>query len=221
MKSKKNAERLLEELEFLFEGYSNELRTTTQPYQLSRIQTKVDGYEYYPDDILTRETLIEHVGSLPMLAAAFYPYIADEEVDLGKALRMLAIHDIGELITGDESVFTKKADSKIKEKEAALKLLNPIYHEDLEDIENQTSKSAKFAKAIDKINPDIIDLLTPAEITISRYKHYVGVEPDEIIDLIIKFKRPYMLWNPFMTEFHKLLMSKLEEKLSSQISAKR
>jgi hypothetical protein len=57
---------LLEKLEFLFQGYSNELRATTQPYQLQRVQAGVDGYTYQPEDALVRETLMEHVGSLPM-----------------------------------------------------------------------------------------------------------------------------------------------------------
>ena len=127
---------------------------------------------------------------------------------------MLAIHDIGELVTGDEMTFTKKADSKAFEREAALKLLHTSYHELYEDAESQSSKSAKFAKAIDKITPDILDYLTPPEITIQRYKHFVGVEVDGIIDLIVKHKRPYVLWSPFMTEFHILLMKKLEEKLA-------
>ncbi|HSW81441.1 MAG TPA: hypothetical protein VLG40_03520, partial [Candidatus Saccharimonas sp.] len=120
---------------------------------------------------------------------------------------------IGELITGDEIIFTKKASAKNSEREAALSLLHKTYHAIYDDIETQTSPSAKFAKAIDKINPDILDYLTPAHITIERYKHFVGTEPDKIVQLIEDKKRPYMLWNPFMTEFHTLLLDKLAAKL--------
>jgi hypothetical protein len=207
------AAELLEKLEFLFENYSNELRATTQPYQLKRVSENVSGYKYEPEDVLVRETLMEHVGSLPMVATAFYPYIDDSSVDLGKSLIMLAIHDIGELITGDEMTFTKKDSSKKPEQEAALKLLDPSYHDAFEDVESKSSQSAKFAKAIDKITPDIFDYLTPADITVWRYKHFTNTEPDGIIDLIVKHKRPYMLWSPFMTEFHKLLLDKLTAKL--------
>jgi len=200
---------LLEKLEFIFKGYSNELRATTQPYQLHRVQSSVSGFVYEPEDALIRETLMEHVGSLPMVATAFYPFIDDPAVDLGKALTMLAIHDIGELVTGDEMTFTKSKDSKDPEMEAARKLLHPYYHDLYEDVEHQTSPTAKFAKAIDKITPDIFDYLTPADITVRRFKHFVGIEQGEIMDLLLKHKRPYMLWNPFMTEFHKLLYEKL------------
>lgn len=127
---------------------------------------------------------------------------------------MLAIHDIGELMTGDEMTFTKAVSADDPEHEAALKLLDPTYHALYEDAEAKGSKSAKFAKSIDKITPDIFDYLTPADITIWRYKHFVGIEKDAIIDLIVKHKRPYMEWNPFMTEFHKFLLEKLAAKLA-------
>ena len=204
---------ILDKIEFLFEHYSLERRATTQPYLLKVAQEQLKGYDYHPDDDLVRETLIEHVGSLPMLGTAVYPYIEDSEVDLGQSLIMMAIHDIGELITGDEMTFTKKADANVAERKAALELLNPMYHEIYKDTEERTSKSAKFAKSIDKINPDIIDYLMPPEITKWRYKEYVGIEPDQIIETIIKHKRPYMLWNPFMTAFHIHLLDQLDKKL--------
>jgi hypothetical protein len=84
-----------------------------------------------------------------------------------------------------------------------------------EDVEAQGSVTAKFAKAIDKITPDILEYFSPAEITLQRYKHFVGLETvDEIIDLIERKKQPYMQWNPFMTAFHKLLLEKLKDKLT-------
>lgn len=184
------------------------------PYHLEKIKKRVKGYQYHPYDTVVREPLIEHIGSLPMVATAFFPFIGDKDVDLGQSLIMLAIHDIGELITGDEITFTKKASSKNSEYQAAISLLHSSYHDIYDDVETQSSKSAKFAKAIDKITPDIMDYLTPADITIWRFKHFVGIEPDQIIPVMLKHKRPYMLWNPFMIEFHKLLYEKLATKLS-------
>lgn len=148
-----HAIKLLDQLEFLFEKYSDELRATTQPYYLRRVKDKVPQYEYHPEDTLIRETLMEHVGSLPMVATAIYPNIADSEVDLGQSLIMLAIHDIGELITGDEMTFTKKPSAKDSEHAAALSLLDTSYHEIYEDVESQASASAKFAiKRIKRTN---------------------------------------------------------------------
>ncbi len=206
-------QKILDDIEYLFECYSLERRATTQPYLLKVAKAQIKGYKYHPNDDLVRETLIEHVGSLPMLGTALFPYIDDPEVDLGQSLIMMAIHDIGELITGDEMVFTKKADANKAEREAALKLLDPMYHDLYDEAETKASKSAKFAKSIDKINPDIIDYLTPPEITKRRYKEYVGIEPDQIIGTIEKHKRPYMQWNPFMTEFHIHLLAQIDKKL--------
>jgi len=207
------AANLLEELEYLYEHYSNEPRATTQPYYLKMIKEQFPSYQYNPEDPAVRESLLEHVGSLPMVAISFYPHINDAEADLGGALVMLAIHDIGELATGDENTFTKREDKKRAEQTAALKLLHPGYHAAYRKVESQAGATAKFAKAIDKITPDILDYLTPADITITRLKHFVGVGADDIVPLIVKYKRPYMLWNPFMTEFHILLMAKLAAKL--------
>src|SRR5437868_5946729 len=121
-------DQLLKQLEFLYEKYSLEPRASTQPYVLATAQREIKSYEYDPDDLLVRERLIEHVGSLPIVATAFYPHISDPEVDLGRALTMLAIHDIGELLVGDENTFTKAGKSNASEHEAALTLLHPSYH---------------------------------------------------------------------------------------------
>lgn len=205
---------VLKKLEFLFERYSLERRATTQPYLLKAVQEHMPEYVYDPADNLIRETLMEHVGSLLVVATALYPYIQDPEVNLGDSLTMLAIHDIGELTTGDENTFTKQASAADPEYQAGLKLLDPYYHPLYTDVENKTSMSAKFAKAIDKITPDIFDYLTPAETTKVRFKHFVGIEPDQIVDVIVKHKRPYMLWNPFMTEFHIYLVEQITKKLN-------
>ncbi|OGN28190.1 MAG: hypothetical protein A3A33_02435 [Candidatus Yanofskybacteria bacterium RIFCSPLOWO2_01_FULL_49_25] len=206
---------ILNKIAFLFEHYSLERRATTQPYLLSVARQKIKDYRYEPTDNLVRETLMEHVGSLPVVATALFPYINDPNVNLGDALVRLAIHDIGELVTGDEITFTKEDKIKGSEYEAALKLLDPMYHDAYEDIETKTSPSAKFAKSIDKITPDILDYLTPVDITIARFKHFVGIEKNQIVETIVKHKRPYMLWNPFMTEFHIYLVDNLQARLKA------
>src|SRR6185437_5553735 len=188
MSTTPSMQEILDQIEFLFERYSLERRATTQPYLLKAAKEKFADYHYTPEDSIVRETLMEHVGSLPVVATALYPYINDSSVDLGKALIMLAIHDIGELITGDESTFTKKQSALDPEHRAALKLLHPQYHDLYNEVESKASSTAKFAKAIDKITPDIIDYLTPAEITVPRLNHFAGVEKNEIVDLIIRHK---------------------------------
>src|SRR5471030_2925533 len=116
MNEKNIYQETLDKIIFLYERYSKEHRASTQPFHLEKVKANVKDYKYKFDDILIREPLIEHTGSLPIVATAIYTYINDSNVDLGKALIMLAIHDIGELITGDEMTFIKNKDGADNEK---------------------------------------------------------------------------------------------------------
>lgn len=203
--------KVLDQVIFLYSKYSTEHRANTQPFHLQKVQNQFKNYKYNCKDLVVREPLIEHSGSLPIIATAIYPYIKNKNVDLGRALIMLAIHDIGELIVGDEITFTKKENKN--EKIQALKLLPKQFHPIYLEMEERKSDTAKFAKAIDKITPDIIDLITPGKITIKRYKILANKNPNEIVSTIKEFKHPYMLWNDFMTNFHLEILSKLNKKL--------
>ncbi|MFW5720282.1 MAG: HD domain-containing protein [Candidatus Dojkabacteria bacterium] len=202
MKDTSDVTQVLDHIIRLYKGYSQEHRATTQPYHLHRLQSAFPRYTYNPDDTVIREPLIEHVGSLGIVASSVFPYLDDPEVDLGHTLALLAVHDIGELKTGDVITFTKTDDESSEEREGAFALLHPSLHVLYLEAEKNETKSARFAKSIDKITPDIIDLITPPEITMKRYKHFMDKEPGEIVPLIKKFKHPYMLWNTFLKELH-------------------
>jgi len=201
----------LNNLIFLYSGYSTEHRANTQPFRLQNIQNFIEGYQYNPKDQIIREPLIEHTGSLPIIATTIYPHINNSEVDLGKALIMLAIHDIGEIKVGDEITFTKKEN--IRERIEALKLLPSQFHSLYIEIEEAKTPTGKFAKSIDKITPDIVDLITPAEITIKRYQEFMNKKPNEVIPLIKEHKHPYMLWNDFLKNLHLEIIGRLDKKL--------
>jgi len=211
---KKSHQELLESVNFLYKNYSDELRAVTQPHQLTRMREHDADYVYHPEDKIVRESLLEHVGVLPMLAIELYPYIEDDRVDLGEALKMLAIHDIGELIVGDVSTFKKDTSDYAQEHKAALSLLDPMYHDLYNETEDKKTPTAKFAKSIDKIAPDILDYITDASDTKYRFKVLYEAEPEGIVPLIVKHKRPHMLWNPFMTDFHTYLLDQVKQKLT-------
>lgn len=198
----------------LYQGYSEVQRTTTQPYKLAVVKKAVPDYRYHPDDPLIREPLIEHVGSLPIVAVALFPHLDNPAVDLGRALTMLAIHDIGELGAGDEMAFNKRRDGSSGEREYARELLHHSYHELYLEVEDRTSKTARFAKSVDKITPDIVDLITPPEITVERFRFFLNKEPKEIVPLIKEYKHPYMVWNEFLTQLHLEILRRLDAKLS-------
>ncbi len=197
-------------LTVLLSGYSTVCRAVVQPYHYHAYIQRHTDYAYDPVDTIVREPLIEHVGMLPILATYLHPFL-DVEVDLGITLKMLAIHDIGEVITGDISVFNKKGDEGTSEKEAALSLLHPSQHDIYHAYLAQETNEAKFAKSIDKLAPDLYDMLTDYKITSVRLACFTNNTPEEIPNLLRTHKTPYMLWNPFLQDFHAGLIKKLEE----------
>jgi hypothetical protein len=56
-------------LEILLNKYSNEFRASIQPFKYS-IQNKKNN-KFDPNNKLIRESLLEHVGTLPILAVFF------------------------------------------------------------------------------------------------------------------------------------------------------
>ncbi len=188
---------LLDTILELIHWYSTVRRKNTQP--VNRELYQAVWKEYDPDALLVRESLIEHVWSLPIIATAIFPYIDDDAVDLGDTLTMLAIHDIWELEVWDEIWFTKQENKE--EASAALWFLHPMYHSFYMDVERQKTSTWKFAKSIDKIAPEFLDILCDPQITIARYQQHMNISSDEIVPLKLSHKRKYMERNPYMLWF--------------------
>lgn len=53
------------------------------------------------------ENLAEHSWQIALFAASLVPY-ADGPLDLDRAVRMLLVHDLGEIETGDTIVFARE-----------------------------------------------------------------------------------------------------------------
>lgn len=204
---------ILNELTSLYSGYIGTFRASIH-------QSKVNGLKKKDvdiDDYTIRESLLEHVGHLPITAIALYPHIKDDEVNLGEALIMLAIHDIGELNTGDKMLFQKKFEDKKYENEVAQDLVHPLYKEYYEDAETQKTKSGKFAKSIDKLVADILELVLDPEISRRRYERQAGLAPEEIVPAKRAKKMKYMEWNPFLTGFYDYLLQELDHHLNPEL----
>lgn len=204
----------LDQILFLYERYSKEHRASTQPFHLKKVRELVPNYTYDTDDLLVRESLIEHCGSLPIVATALYPHLTTNDVDLGKALTMLAIHDIGELVTGDENVFTKIQSKADEERKHALNLLPMQYHDIYLEVEELSTNTARFAKAVDKLTPDLLDLMNTPEVTIKRFADTLKKAPKEIVPLIMEYKHPFMVWDEFMEHFHLEILDRLDKQLT-------
>lgn len=198
-----------------FTEYSEEKRAATQPTRLAELKKLHPAYKYNPQDSIIREPLIEHVGSLPVVATTLYPFIGRDDINLGEALIMLAIHDIGELLVGDTITFAKSREEDDDEEKAALTILEPIYHDYYKRIEHQTDPTAQFAKTVDKMTPDIIDFLNSADDTMQRYESFMGTgTPEDIIQMKIDHKLRYMVWDKKVEELFRYILDQTREKLA-------
>lgn len=202
--------KIKKELAFLLENYALVQRASVNQYRWATKREKDNTYAYTPRELDIHETLLEHVGMLPVLATYFHPYL-EEDVDLGQTLTILAIHDIGELIDGDTNVFIKQTSQADQENKIALNLLHDQYHDLYNEFELLKTNEAKFAKSVDKIAPDIFDVLTDTEVTIERLREYAALEPNEIASTIENKKSPYMQWSTFFSAFHAELIEDLKQ----------
>lgn len=117
-------------------------------------------------DASRRENSAEHSWHLAMFAMVL---AEDEAVDTGKVIRMLLVHDIVEIDAGDAPIHGNHDPAEIEAREnaAADRLFNllpedqaaallALWHE----FEAAETAEAKFAKAIDRLQPLLLNTLT-------------------------------------------------------------
>lgn len=106
------------------------------------------------------ESVAEHIYGTQMLAIAMkseYNY----DIDLKKVIFMLAIHELGESLIGDLTVFQiTKEDKEKKEHEAVHKILSGLLDgKQIEELflefDKQKTKEAIFAYQCDKLECDL------------------------------------------------------------------
>jgi putative hydrolase of HD superfamily len=150
-----------------------------------------------------REPLIEHVGHLPIIASYLHPLIEhSSEVDLGRALIMLSVHDIGETKVGDVLTFSKIAAQVDLETEVARSLLTDPLYEYFEEMEREETLDAKFAKAVDSLAP-LLHEVTLFETTSGKHKHH-----HLDATMIINNKKSHLEWDNVLIEIFEHLIEK-------------
>ena len=106
------------------------------------------------------ESVAEHVYGVQMLAIAM-KYEFQYDIDMMKVIFMLAIHEIGESVIGDLTLFDISKEEKNKiEMEAVSNILNGILNgKEIEDLfiefEERKTKEAQFAFYCDKLECDL------------------------------------------------------------------
>ncbi|GAM58097.1 hydrolase [Vibrio ishigakensis] len=103
-----------------------------------------------------------HVATMAMLTQEH----ANSDVDISKVLKMLLLHDIVEIDAGDTFVYdvAASAEQELKEQQAADRLFGLLpdgQREELraiwEEFEAAQSEDAKFAKALDRFIPMLLN----------------------------------------------------------------
>jgi putative hydrolases of HD superfamily len=205
-----NYNQILDGLLWQLEKYNQVFRKSTQPFKKAEIINHFPEYKFNFDDKIIRETLLEHVGCLPIVATYLHQYI-DKPIDLGKVLIMLSIHDIGELVVGDETFFNKQKQVNDNEFEAALNLLPEYQKEYFIELEKNQTNEAKFANSVDKLVPSLLELFLGKEATIDRVSAQTGWEKSEVLEKIKISKQPFVLWSDFMYNFTNLVFERMEQ----------
>jgi putative hydrolase of HD superfamily len=112
------------------------------------------------------ENSAEHSWQIAMFALSLAPYAA-EPVDLDRVIRMLLVHDIGEIDTGDMIFYVEEGREahKAAERDAATRifgLLPPAGAEPLlalwREFEDAVTPEARFAHAVDRAMPALLNL---------------------------------------------------------------
>ncbi len=112
------------------------------------------------------ENSAEHSWQIALFAFSLEPY-ATEPVDLNRVIRMLLVHDIGEIDTGDTIVFAEHGweERKAAERAAVERIFGhlpkPQSQELLDcwlEFEEEQTPEARFANAVDRAMPALLNL---------------------------------------------------------------
>lgn len=115
-----------------------------------------------------KENSAEHSWHLAMYALLLQEYAADH-IDLFKVVRMLLLHDVVEIDAGDTPIHGKVslAEQASREIGAAVRLFGILPEKQgaelmalWQEFERGESAEARFAKALDRFQPLLVNILT-------------------------------------------------------------
>lgn len=111
----------------------------------------------------------EHSWHVCMMAMTLERY-ANAPVDLSRVLQMLIVHDLGEVYSGDVMVYMKNDAHRSAELESARRLLSVLtagqqqeFSALLQEFESRETPDAKYANAIDRMEPILQNIARDGE----------------------------------------------------------
>ena len=112
------------------------------------------------------ENSAEHSWHIAVLALSLAPY-AEEPIDVQRVVRMLLVHDVGEIDTGDTIVYADEglADRKAAELAAVRRIFGMLPGDEADaflslwqEFEDAETAEARFAHAADRAMPVLMNL---------------------------------------------------------------
>lgn len=159
------------------------------------------------------ESVAEHSWRLTLMVVICSPFLS-KDIDMMKAIKMAAIHDIGEIIVGDCHAFKIESDQtlsenrKQKEKEAVLEIAGSIGDSGQElianwlEFEKNSSKEAQIVNFLDKL-----------EVCIQHNESSLDTWTQDELTGIKDFYSKLQINEEFLTELKNLVVFETEMKL--------
>ncbi|MDD2604649.1 MAG: HD domain-containing protein [Desulfobacterales bacterium] len=131
-----------------------------------------------------RENSAEHSWHIAVLAPLLVEYSPDPAIDLGRVMEMALIHDIVEIDAGDTYCYDPEAglDKAERETAAAVRLFGLLPEDQgrrfmtlWEEFEARQSSAARFAAALDRIQPLVHNFMTAGR----QWRNH-GVRSDQV-----------------------------------------
>ena len=172
---------------------------------------KVIRYDQNRHEEDSTESVAEHVYGMHLLAQYFLPLENPEgNWDKARIYEMITLHDIDEIETGDVLGYTKTPETRALELES-MKItidkspahLQAHMHKRVEEYEGRETIEAKFAKAVDKIEP-LVQIFNEEGRAILQ-KNKTTAEQS------LRIKTPYIQDFPFIKSFAEAIHSALLE----------
>jgi putative hydrolase of HD superfamily len=122
----------------------------------------------YIGDGSRRENTAEHSWHIALMARVLAEY-APPGTNIDRVVALCLNHDIVEIQAGDASIYDEKAraEAALRERDAANFLYAQLppdqgrqFKADWEEFEHGTSNEAKFARALDRLQPMILNFIT-------------------------------------------------------------
>ncbi|MBC2715720.1 MAG: HD domain-containing protein [Desulfobacteraceae bacterium] len=140
----------------------------------------------YVTDASRCENSVEHSWHLAVMAMILAEHANGSDIDLLRVIKMVLIHDIVEIDAGDTFLYDDKhsASKSGRELAAAARLFNLLptdqadqFRELWDEFEFRETKEAKFAYALDRLQPMLHNIITKGK---AWQKH--GVKKFQVIE---------------------------------------